>query len=260
MPERALNKHKLKLKVLPINDSADSDQQDGLMGMVYDCGPCPYLADREFHALVPVDDMQGHYRQLMDHGFRRNGPMIYRPHCENCHACSATRVDIHRFTASRSQKRCDKRNEDLHCSAIAHERCPERDQLFAEYELQVHQRSDADLSTLCEQNDHPISYHTIELHARDSSGRLLAVSIIDIFADSISSVYCYFNPHERKRSLGTYMALKEIEYCRHKNLGWLYLGYYVEECQKLSYKAKFEPLQIFDGENWVWYQQKQKNN
>lgn len=190
----------------------------------------------------------------MEHGFRRNHDMVYRPHCEGCRSCSATRVDVAAFTPSRSQRRCWKQNDDLQISVAPLHVCAERKALYHAYEVAIHQRDDNDLSLVSQQ---ATGIETIELHARYADGRLCAVSIVDIVAHGISSVYCYFDPRARKRSLGTYMALQEIELCRRYHKKWLYLGYYVADCQKLSYKARFQPMQIFTDEAWCDYQHAQ---
>jgi len=33
-------------------------------------------------------------------------------------------------------------------------------------------------------------------------------------------------------------------------LPWLYLGYYVEQSQKMRYKARFQPAEIFRNGSW----------
>src|ERR1041384_4265640 len=50
---------------------------------------CAYLPDRiasDLFVLSGSVDAEM-YQALMDHGFRRAGPLYYRPDCPNCRAC-----------------------------------------------------------------------------------------------------------------------------------------------------------------------------
>jgi arginine-tRNA-protein transferase len=89
-----------------------------------------------------------------------------------------------------------------------------------------------------------------ELHARDSDGQLMAVSVVDVFDDALSSVYCYYDPSQSRRSLGTFMILSEIAHCQAQNYRWLYLGFLVHGCRKMIYKARFLPHEVLDDDKW----------
>ncbi len=218
-----------------------------MLGSVYDCGPCPYQANKQFHAFVPEEDLSAHYRELMDHGFRRNGDMIYMTHCPNCQDCKATRVAVDQFSMRKDQKRCWKKNQDL--SVTNRDPCfdDEHQTLFQQYELAIHQNENAELHHLLQNCNQACK----EVQARDQAGHLIAVTIIDIFEDAVSSVYCYYHPDHKLRSLGTFMALQEIEYCQSQQKEWLYLGFYVANCQKLAYKARFRPIQLLENQLWT---------
>ena len=73
--------------------------------------------------------------------------------------------------------------------------------------------------------------------------RLIAISILDFGRTSVSSVYHYFDPDESRRSLGVYSALAEIAWCNALGIEWYYLGYYVADCPRLSYKGTYFPHQ-----------------
>ena len=238
-----------------------------MLGSIYACGDCPYLANKTFQVFVPSDDMRPHYRLLMDHGFRRNGETIYHTHCDDCNACEATRVAIPVFKMRKDQKRCWNRNQDLVISVAAISQDQEHRDLFARYEAAIHQHDEADLANLCDDwrkprtTDFPVEQtdrvdepiqEILEIQARTQDGTLVAVSLIDVFEDAVSSVYCYYDPAHKSRALGTFMVLQEIDFCRQHGLEWLYLGFYVTECQKLAYKARFQPLQIYRQEQWQW--------
>ncbi len=90
----------------------------------------------------------------------------------------------------------------------------------------------------------------IEFRHREND-QLLAISVIDIFTSSLSAIYTFFEPDESARSLGTYAILWQLAYCQKTDLSYLYLGYYIKDSKKMSYKNKFRPFQIYRNEQWV---------
>lgn len=223
-----------------------------MQGFLIDCGPCPYLPDRRFHAFHP-DPLPPPeaYRLLMDHRFRRSGPTFYAPMCTGCHACQPVRVDVAAFTPRRDQRRCLARNTEL--TVTWHERGldEERAALYRRYQAGVH-----DKETLDESGSYLVQDGGVaggELHARDASGKLLAVSVVDRFPDALSSVYCYYDPDQPKRGLGTFMAMAEIAFCREQQLRWWYLGFLVRDSPKMAYKARYLPQEVLENGQWVRY-------
>jgi arginine-tRNA-protein transferase len=222
-----------------------------MRGIVYNCGPCPYLPGREFHAFHPLTEPERglDYRALMDRRFRRSGGQLYRPMCPGCEACQPVRVDIQAFSPRRDQRRCSERNDDLAVSWMPRGLDAERLELFTRYQSAVHGRpveEDAQ-GFLVVDGGIPGG----ELHARDHEGRLLAVSVCDTVGDALSSVYCYYEPDQRRRALGTFMVLSEIAQCRRLQLRWLYLGFLVRGCAKMEYKARFLPQEVLEAGVWV---------
>ena len=84
---------------------------------------------------------------------------------------------------------------------------------------------------------------------RNSEGKLVMVSIIDILTDGLSSVYTFFDPEERS-GLGVYGVLWQIEQCRDLELPYLYLGYWIKESEKMAYKARFSSAEVFQDNIW----------
>jgi arginine-tRNA-protein transferase len=76
------------------------------------------------------------------------------------------------------------------------------------------------------------------------------VSIIDILNDGLSSVYTFFDPDLERGSLGTYNILWQIAQCRLLGLPYLYLGYWIRESRKMSYKANFRPIERLLEGRW----------
>lgn len=68
---------------------------------------------------------------------------------------------------------------------------------------------------------------------------LIAVAVVDILPSGISSVYFIWDPDYHKWSLGKLSALRELCITERLNLGYYYMGYYIEDCPKMAYKAKY---------------------
>ena len=84
----------------------------------------------------------------------------------------------------------------------------------------------------------------------DSEDRLMGCILVDRQRDGLSAVYSFFRPEEKKRSLGSFMIVDLIDRCNEIGLPYVYLGYYIEQSRKMSYKARFRPYQIFSDGIW----------
>jgi len=91
---------------------------------------------------------------------------------------------------------------------------------------------------------------TTDLYEFRLNGRLHMVSLVDRLQDGLSSVYTFFEPAIAGSSLGTYGILWQIEECRRLGLGYLYLGYWIADSQKMAYKASFRPIEGLVGSEW----------
>ena len=81
-------------------------------------------------------------------------------------------------------------------------------------------------------------------------GKLLAVAVTDQLNDGLSAVYTFFDPTLPERSLGVMALLWQIEQCQRLRLPYLYLGYWIRQCQKMSYKNQYQPLEILASGSW----------
>ena len=216
--------------------------------------PCSYFADRISRSLVPDPKIPLNmpiYNQLIQHGFRRSGGHSYRPHCKNCQVCIACRIPANEFVTSRSQQRCLKKNSDLEFLAVDAVFSKEYFDLYCHYLNSRH--SNGSMAHPAEEDFKQFLYSDwsdtqfIELRLK---GRLVAVAVTDILSDGLSAVYSFFNPEMEKRSLGTYCILKQVEHAKTQGLDYVYLGYWIENHEKMHYKNNFKPLQLYIGEQW----------
>jgi arginine-tRNA-protein transferase len=77
------------------------------------------------------------------------------------------------------------------------------------------------------------------------------VGIVDLGKTAASSVYFYFDPSPEvsRLSPGVYSVLNEIVWCRQTGREHLYLGLYVSGCDRLDYKADYNPHErLVDGD------------
>lgn len=83
--------------------------------------------------------------------------------------------------------------------------------------------------------------------------KLVGVAVTDYLPDGLSALYTFFDPEYKSRSLGTFAILWQIQVAQALNLQWLYLGYWIEECEKMSYKTRFHPYEILIDGRWVTF-------
>ena len=85
---------------------------------------------------------------------------------------------------------------------------------------------------------------------RDTDGRLIGICLTDILGDGLSAVYSFFAVDQEPASLGTLMVLWLIEHARAQHLPYVYLGYWIAECGKMSYKVRFRPVEVRTPQGW----------
>jgi arginine-tRNA-protein transferase len=186
-------------------------------------------------------------------GMRRSGTLVYRPVCPGCRKCQPFRLDVARFTESRSQRRVRKRCDGLFTvDVIRPSLDPEHLKLYARYQQDQH---DKDGQQADEESYARFLVDSVadswELRWRDGSGKLVGVGIVDVVDDGISTVYFYWDPDLRDLSLGVYSALWEIDLCRRWKKQYYYLGYLVRGSKTMSYKSQFSGGEVWDGTRWL---------
>lgn len=88
-------------------------------------------------------------------------------------------------------------------------------------------------------------------------GQLVAVGVIDILPNCLSSKYLFWDPDFACLSLGKYSALQEIGWVKENqvycpSLQYYYLGYYIHSCNKMRYKAAYRPSELLCPLRYQW--------
>tara|TARA_B110000902_G_scaffold265918_1_gene351743 strand:- start:2693 stop:3403 length:711 start_codon:yes stop_codon:yes gene_type:complete len=219
--------------------------------------PCSYLSDRDATTLFidpNVNITKELYSRLSELGFRRSGEHVYKPQCESCQACVATRIPSTTFMASKSQKRVLAKNKDVAISFTNTIADDEYYQLYQSYITEQH--SDGDMYPANrEQYDSFLNCHwdsstymTFRLN-----GKLIAVAVTDIMQDAMSAIYTFYDPALASRSLGTFCVLSQIQHAQQQGWPHLYLGYWIKQSPKMAYKTKFRPIEVLKQGQWQPY-------
>jgi arginine-tRNA-protein transferase len=194
----------------------------------------------------------GLYSQLSLLGFRRSGSHLYRPNCSNCNACIPARVPTSRFVPKRNQRRCLKRNGDLLVQELPDINSDECFDLYRRYiETRHHDGDMYPPSRDQYQSFLSAEWGVTRFYGMFDGERLVGVAVADLLDDGLSAIYTFYDPDLPERSLGTYAVLWQIEQTRELGLEYLYLGYWIKQCQKMAYKIQYRPLELYINGSWV---------
>jgi arginine-tRNA-protein transferase len=232
---------------------------------------CTYLpgqrASLEYEIVRRVSKAE--YQARMLEGWRRFGHQLFRPACAACTACRSLRVDAARFRPDRSQRRARRDNEgavrlEIGEPSVTDEKLRLYDRFHEHQSAAIgwpyHGAKDED-SYRGAFVVQPFPTEEWRYFLRD---QLVGVGYVDALPPArgatdageplrggLSAVYYFYDPDEKRRSLGTWNVLCVIAEAARRGLPFAYLGYYVEGCRSLEYKARFAPNQLRDPDG-VW--------
>ena len=213
------------------------------------------------------------YDKLINMGFRRSGTFIYKSDVlRTCCPMYTIRTSYEQFRWTKEHKHdvrkflraldvaksetmsyeevldnLDQLTPDLAIRWESNEYSDAKYALFAKYQRGVHDDDECSPSGfkqfLC---DSPLSNSSVaelrgSLHqCYYYKEQLIAIGVLDVLPSGLSSVYFMYDPDFKSMALGKISALLEMRETRTRLcLDYYYMGYYIQDCAKMKYKAKF---------------------
>ena len=218
---------------------------------------CPYLEQQQSKTLFlnpELEPDENIYNWLIDKGFRRSGDHVYRPHCASCKACVSVRIESDKFSANKQQRRCFKKGKRFITKIHPAKFDQPHYQLFERYINSRH--ADGDMYPTSEkQYQDFILCDWMNTQFLDfiepTTGQLIACCVFDQLKDGLSAIYTFFDPDFSKFSPGRLSVLTLIELNGQLKLSYVYLGYWIKDCRKMSYKGEYRPIECFIEDRWI---------
>ena len=219
--------------------------------------PCGYRPDEVWtlQYLFVAQASAGEYQDYLTRGWRRFGRAFFHPVCKACQKCLSLRVPVATFRPDRSQRRARKANADVELVIGEPEVTEEKLRLYDRFHEHQADEKGWPVHGPKDPQDYAESFVENPFPAEEwcyySAGRLIGVGYVDVLPNALSAIYFYYDPDERCRSLGTYNVLRVIDAAAARRLPHVYLGYYVDGCRSLEYKARFRPNEVL-GPDGKW--------
>lgn len=228
-----------------------------LRAFVEDPRQCSYLRERRASLAheITLDMTPAEWEARLARGWRRFGPVYFRPVCAGCMECVSIRIPTREFRPSRSQRRAYRDCAHLKVVIGAPQVTEDRIALYHAWhrsreETREWEPSVLDVETYAAQFafPHPCSREVAFYEERPGQPRrLVGVGLCDETPAAWSAIFFFYHPDLAALGLGTANVMTQIEIARARGIPHVYLGYRVEGCQSLRYKSRFRPHELLDG-------------
>ncbi len=215
---------------------------------------CAYLKDKrmrmEYKFIENCPEILS--QKLIQRGWRRFGEYYSRPNCVECNDCLSLRINATNYRFSKSAKRTIRKNSATKFVVQKPTITIQHLNLYEKYHKYMEEKKGWKHYTLS-----PNSYHELYVSGAMKfgkeilyfvDGKLVGVDLVDFFTDGLSSIYFFYDPDYAHLSLGRFSMYQQIYIAQTNKLPWVYLGYYVEKCPSLSYKADYKPFEIMKNQ------------
>ena len=222
------------------------------MKSIIDEGQCPYFDNKKActkYRYVSECSTETCEKSI-ENGWRRFGKLFFMPMCQDCTACKSVRIVVADFKPSRSMRRTWQKNQDIKIKMTRPKLSQEHLSLYKAYHQFMHYKK-----AWKKERANFTDYFNAFINGYHNFGyefsyyleeKLVAVALFDLTGQSLSAVYCYYDPNLRHRGLGTFSILNQVFYAKSQNIPFVYLGYWIKDNLSLNYKANFSPLEVLD--------------
>lgn len=214
-----------------------------------------YLPEREaqLEIKVQVDVTAPELEAMFSRGWRRFGPVYFRPACEACGECVTLRIPSATFRPTKSQRRARKNAARLVRDVGVPIVDAERLALYARWHDDREQHRGWDESPMDVERyatdfafPHPC-VREVTFRDPDAGGRLVGLGICDDTGASLSAAYFFWDPVHAPPSLGVAHVVALVDDAARRGIAHVYLGYRVRGCASLAYKGRYAPHELLEG-------------
>ncbi|ATB27005.1 arginyltransferase [Melittangium boletus] len=218
---------------------------------------CGYLPDQlaSLEQVLMKDVTPEEYERLLTRGWRRFGPMYFRPACRDCAECVSLRIPTATFQPNRSQRRARAACAHLRVEVGPPRVDEERLALYHVWHGEREQTREWNASPLSARDyflqfafPHPSAREVAYYDDTAEGGpKLVGLGICDETPHAWSAVYFFYDPAYARASPGSANVVFQVELARSRGIPHVYLGYRVQGCASLRYKGSFGPHELLEG-------------
>jgi len=213
------------------------------------------LVDDSFsHRSVTPEQMD----RLWALGWRHLGVDFFRYSATSHSGANRTvvplRIDLTKFSLSRSQKRVLAKNRETKVVIRDTFIDQTKARLFSCHRGRFKENIPDSIYDFLSEDPANVPCRNHEICVYEGE-RLIAVSFLDLGGEATSAVYAMFEPSESKRSLGIFTMLEAIRYSQELGRRYYYPGYAYREPSLYDYKKNFAGLEFMDWDmGWRPYE------
>jgi arginyl-tRNA--protein-N-Asp/Glu arginylyltransferase len=217
--------------------------------------PCAYLESEQasLEVRVMLDVASAEMDALLERGWRRFGPVYFRPACASCSECLSLRVVVDRFAPSKSQRRAARACASLRRVVGEPRIDAARLDLYARWHATREERRGWEPNPQTRERyglefafPHPCAREAA-FYDDAAGGKLVGVGLFDETPRALSAAFFFHEPAYARLSLGTANVVALVADARASGRPHVYLGFRVAGCASLRYKGAFRPHELLLG-------------